>query len=38
MADIVMEYLTQNVATIPILLFLLGMLAGITLTWLVMRR
>ena len=38
MPDVVMEYLNQNVATIPILLFLLGMLAGIMLTWLVMRR
>lgn len=38
MTEVVVEYLTRNVAIVPILLFLLGMLAGVTLTWLVMRR
>lgn len=36
--DLVMEFLNRNIAIVPILMFLIGMLAGVTLTWLVMRR
>ncbi len=38
MADIVMDYLTRNPVIVPMLLFLIGMLAGVMMTWLVMRR
>ncbi len=38
MTEVVMEYLNRNIATVPILLFLLGMLIGVLLTWIVMRR
>jgi hypothetical protein len=38
MADAVMEFLNRSPIIIPALLFLLGMLAGITMTWLVMRN
>ena len=33
MTEMIIEYLTRNVVIVPILLFLLGMLAGVTLTW-----
>ena len=38
MTEVIMEYLNRNIATVPILLFFLGMLAGVVMTWLVMRR
>jgi len=38
MMDFVMEFLNRNIAIVPILMFLIGMLAGVTLTWMVMRR
>ena len=38
MTEMIIEYLTRNVVIVPILLFLVGMLAGVTLTWLVMRK
>ena len=38
MTEVVFEYLNRNIATVPILLFLVGMLAGVTITWLVMKR
>lgn len=38
MTEMIIEYLTRNVVIVPILLFLLGMLAGVTLTWIVMRK
>ena len=38
MAEVVIEYLTRNVVIVPMLLFLLGMLAGVVMTWLMMRK
>ncbi len=36
--DIVMELLNRDVATIPIMLFFLGMLCGVILTYLMMKQ